>query len=267
MRLQRLMLLGAALLATTACEKDAGPFTEPERATAFVRYVHAVADTGALELRFVDKVEGSAWFGQPTFRTVTNYFGIDAGQRRMRVFPAGTNDINIVTQVIVDTTINFEAGRYYTILHAGNARAGGTPRQRFIVIPEERPAVASGQIGVRVINANATSAVDVYTTAGASDALPSSAAIRNVAFGTASSYSLVPTGALAFRVTGAGTSSNVLASALAPAGTAAASSSQSRQGGYTQGGSLLTAFLFPAGLGANAAVAAPSIVWMQDNEP
>jgi hypothetical protein len=275
MKLQRLMMLGLAVAALAACEKNEGPFTAPDVPTAYVRYVHAVADTGALELRFIDKVEGSQWYGQPAFRSITNYLPIDAGERRFRIFPVDpNNNINIVSQIVIEHTATFEANKYYTLLHTGYARAGATPADRIVVLEDPVPTPASGQIAVRAVHAGAgMGTLDVYATdTAAAAALPGSAMFQGLTYESSSAFGTLAPGPLSFRATASGTPTPVVARGNAPVGAEAATSSQSRQAGFSIAGSVLTAFIFPRSVAGSAApqttaFTSPAVVWMQDNEP
>jgi hypothetical protein len=266
MKLHRLALLATVALSAAACTEDAGPFLAPARSQAYVRWVNAVPDTFALNLRFVDRVEGSAWWEAQNFRYIGNYQGVDAGARQIKVFGSGTN-INDVSQVFTDASVTFDAGKYYTLMSTGSARSGTVV---FTLIEDVR-ATPGTQIAVKVINAGYGSAVDAYGVATATTAISGSPTIANVANLATSTYATLATGSVAFRVTSAGTTT-ILASALAPAGAAAASSSQSAQAGYSIAGSMLTAFVFPRSVAGSAApqttaFTSPAVIWMQDNRP
>lgn len=268
MKLQRLALLALAAVSAAACADDAGPFLAPARSQAFVRWVNAVPDTFALNFRFVDKVEGSAWWEPQNFRFVGNYQGVDAGSRDIKVFGSGTN-IAHISQVFTEQTINLNANTYYTLISSGSARAGNVT---LTILEDPRPTVAGSDVALRLINAGMGNAVDAYATATATTAIGPTPDIAGVADWTASNYITRTTGSVAFRTTASG-SSTVVASALAPAGAAAASSSQSKLAGYSIGGSMLTAFVFPRSVAGSAApqtpaaFTAPAVVWMQDNRP
>jgi hypothetical protein len=262
MNLKKLALLAVAGLSLAACADDAGPFLAPQRSQAFVRWVNAVPDTFALNLRFVDKVEGSAWWEVQPFRFVGNYQGVDAGSRHIKVFGSG-NNLATVSQVFTDVTVDFVEDQYYTIISTGSARAGSVA---LTVIQDPRP-TPGAQIAYRVINAGMGGAVDAYAVATATTAISGAPTIGGVANLAASNYVNSATGAFAFRVTDAGTTT-IRASAAAPAGATAASVSQSNQAGYSIAGSLLTAFVFPASAaGAPTTFTTPGVVWMQDNRP
>ncbi len=267
MRLHKLALMAVVALSAAACTDDAGPFLAPARSQAFVRWVNAVPDTFALNLRFVDKVEGSAWWEVQPFRFIGNYQGVDAGTRKITVFGSGDN-IDQVSQTFgpVAGEVTFQPNTYYTLMSTGSARAGTVT---LTLIQDPRPSAPAG-IAYRVINAGLGTAVDAYATATATTAISGTPAIAGVANLAGSDYVTASTGAVAFRVTDAGTTT-IRASALAPAGAAAASTSQSNQAGYSIAGSMLTAFVFPRSVAGSAApqtgFTTPAVIWMQDNRP
>lgn len=272
MKMQRMGLLGFGLIAA-GCTRDKGPFTAPDVPRAYVRFVNAVADTNAVDFKFVDMIEGSPYYQHASFRYISAYQRANAGSRHVMVFAVDPDEakskvprIEIVTQVLKDTTINLEAGKYYTLLMTGTQR---NKASYINVIEDVRGTAPSGtQIAVHAINAAiGVGPVDVYALATATSPVSGAAAIAAAAPGKAQPYSLRATGSFAFGATTAG-SSTVLAAALAPAGAASASSSQSALGGYSIGGSYLTAFIFPGGVaGSLASPATPSVVWIQDNAP
>lgn len=278
MRLQRIALLSAVAVLAAACQKDKGPFTAPNTPKAYVRYVNAVPDTNALDFKFVDQVEGSPYFGQLSFRDISAYQAVEvvAGGRHIRVFatdPLVTSNaiaprIDVVSQVYVDTTINFEAGKYYTIVHTGYARTGQTPKQGLTVFEDDRSAAPSGtQIGVKAYNvAVGLGALSVTNTATGGAALPASFA--SIAYDAATTYALLSTGTVTFQAKDAA-STNVGSTSTAPVGAPPASTSQSATAGYSIGGSLLSAFIFrPSVTGSLAkSFATAGVVWINDNYP
>jgi hypothetical protein len=286
MKLQRIALLCAAGTVMAACSSDTGPKVADLGPHASVRYVNAIPDTNKTDFKFVDQMNGSPYFGQLAFRDISAYQPVAAGARHIRIFSvdpridAGTAneaDPNVVSQTFVDTTITFEAGKFYTIIHGGYARAGGSPKQHLIVLTDDRAtAPSTSQIAARVINAAPTLAsADVYTGTTATGG----ATFSSLTFGSSSAYKLLNTGTLAFTATSTG-STTVAASASAPVGAPPVSVAQSATGGYSIGGSMLTAFMFspavagslaptvgPCSVGAAAKCVAAGVLWMQDNFP
>lgn len=287
MKLQRIALLSAIGVLVAACSSDTGPHVTNLGPLAYVRYVNAIPDTNQTDFRFVDQVSGSPWFGQLFFRDISSYEPVAPGARHIRIFAVDPNvgttleaNINVVSSVFVDTTITLQANTYYTLVHVGYARAGASPAQHLVVIQEDRSTLPSGtQIGVRAINTSPTMTADVYAAATASG----SPLISALPFGSASPYQLLNTGSLTFTATANG-SKTVTASAAAPAGAPPASISQSATAGYSVGGSLLSAYIFPAAVtgslagGTNQAntncyvnkadlCTKPGVTWINDNFP
>jgi hypothetical protein len=206
MNLHRFLILGAAVGALAACSSDN---TSPKLVTpqphALIHIVNAVPDTGALDFRFTDVVDGvpNVEFVNLAFRGGTNvgYRPVSAGSHHLRVFMSAsnknangdTNDPAIVATVLGDTTFTFVDGAHYTFIFYGNARppAGQTTgTQKFLILTDNFTAPTSG-ILVRAVNLN-TAAADFYVSATttALTAVPTTtvAKFANVAPATASAY-------------------------------------------------------------------------------
>jgi len=272
MRLSRFALLGVAVSAMVGCsEPSDGPTTPTIPPLAYVRYINAVPDTLNTTVRFIDQVEYSpmSW-ANVAFRGLGqgNYQPTQAGARKLRVFTYSA-DVSTAgnTSILVDTTLTFEAGKYYTLLHLGYARAGSTPKQRIVNITDALPATPAG-IVLRAIHAGLdVGNVDIYATATTTDAITGTPLLANVALNTVSAYLPRATGAFAARVTAAGSTTPVI-SAAAPAGTAG-SASVDPLGGATIAGSIITAIAFPA-TPANSAgtrFTTPGLVYYVDKQP
>jgi len=283
MGLMRVVLMMSAVTVLAACKGDDS--TAPELAPlAYVRYVHAMPDTGGVMVRLVDRVENFivTTTGAAAYRDVGPFNGIAAGARQFRVFsnppcpdvPTSVCGPDVVSQVIHDETLTLNAGAYYTILHTGYARTGQAPQQRFVLIEEQPPTPAANQVAVRtVIAAPGIGPVDVYTPTSTSASTPATAAWTNIAYGPTSvgastNWRMFSTGAMAIRATTAGTTSPVLAEENAPAG-AAGQVGLDPAAGVTIGGSALTAFIFPRGVAGspNNAVATGSVRYARDRNP
>ncbi|MGQ0767513.1 MAG: DUF4397 domain-containing protein [Gemmatimonadota bacterium] len=264
------VLTGLAMAASViACEDDPGVTLAPTPPLAFVRYVHVVADTSPTDWRPIDALENSPPAFALAFRANTPYRGMGSGARRLRVWPTSEN-INITSQHIIDTTITFTPNTYYTLIHIGYARPGGAPADRIWVLEDAIPAtISSTQIAVRVVNAGiGLGAVDVGTAASTTGA--STSLFSNVAYAAASAYQLVPTGARALQAFAAGTTTPALANVLVPPGIAAdPTQGLGAAGGSGQGGSAVTAIIVPravAGSGAGTSTT-PSIIYLIDRHP
>lgn len=272
MRLTKFAPLGLALVALAACgEASNDPTTPDTPSLAFVRYINAVPDTLNTTVRFIDQVAYSPMtFVNVPFRGLGqgNYQPTQVGARRFRVFTFNS-DFSAAgnTNILVDTTITFEAGKYYTLLHAGFARAGSTPRQRIVVINDNLP-TPGAQIAVRAIHAAfGVGTVDIYATPTATSPLTGTPLFRGVATEAVSAYQNVAPGAFAAQIAAAGTTTSLVAAA-APAGTAGTTAADPI-GGATIAGSVISAIAFPASPAnsAGARFAAPGIVYFIDRHP
>ena len=250
MRLSRFAPLGMALAVLAGCsEASNDPTTPTIPPLAYVRYINAVPDTLNTTVRFIDQVEYSPFtFVNVPYRGLGqgNYQGAAAGSRKLRVFTADAVDYTTAgnTAILVDTTITLEAGKYYTLLHAGNARTGSSPKQRLTVINDVFPAAGSN-IAVRAIHtAYGLGSADIYATATTTTALSGTPLFRGVAEGAVSAYVTTAPGAFATQIAAAGSTTSLVAAA-APAGTAG-TTSVDPVGGATQAGSVITAIAFPA---------------------
>ena len=272
LRFAPLALAGAVML---GCKQDITGTNTDVPALTYVRYVHAMPDTGEVDVHLVDAVENLN-FGDPStgftpYRTVTQYTGIKPGTRHFRVFTdMQSTDINVVSQVILDTTLTLAANTYYTILHTGFARTGATPHQQFVLLTDAPPTVDNSHVGLRaIIAASGIGPVDVYKTdTAAAAALPTSPAFTAVAYGTPSTWSTFTPSVAALQVFATGTTTPRLARLIAPAG-AAQQALLDPAAGVNVAGSALTAFIFPAGVAGspNNKIAAAGIVYGVDVRP
>jgi Domain of unknown function (DUF4397) len=275
MRLLRLTSFALGCAVAAGCSKDVTGTNTSVPPLAYVRYVHAMPDTGEVDVHLVDSVEnlnfGDPLTGYTPYRTVSEYTGIGAGSRHFRVFTnMQSTNIDVVSQVIFDTTLTLAPNTYYTILHTGYARAGATPHQHFVLLTDSKPTVANNQVAIRAfVAAPGIGPVDAYTTkdTATATALPASAAFANVPWGTPSGYVNFTPGAMAVRVFNAGTTTPTLTKVQAPAG-AAQQPLLDPVAGVTAGGTALTAFIFPAGVAGSPNKSVPaSIVYGIDVRP
>lgn len=275
MRLFHIAALAAVGALIAGCTHDLTGTTTPIPALAYVRYVHAMPDTGEVDVKLVDAVENLN-FADPTtgytpYRTVSQYSGITAGTRHFRVFTnMQSTNINVVSQVIFDTTLTLAEGTYYTILHTGYARTGATPHQHFLLLIDPRPTVDNTHVGLRaILAAPGLTSVDVYKTADTATATAlGSPAFAGVAYTTPSPWASFATGAAVLRVFNSGTTTPTLAKTAAPAG-AAQQPLLDPVAGVNIGGTALTAFIFPPGVAGspNNKLTTTSIVYGVDVRP
>lgn len=273
MRLSRFAPLGIALALLAGCSEPSDEPTTPNiPPLAYVRYINAVPDTLNTTVRFIDQVEYSPFtFVNVPFRGLGqgNYQPTAAGTRKLRVFTADAVNFSTAgnTAVLVDTSLTFEAGKYYTVLHSGFARAGSSPKQRLNVITDALP-TPGASIAVRAIHAAfGVGTVDIYATATTTTAISGTPLFRAVAEQAVSAYQTVTAGAFAAQITATGATTSLVAAA-APAGTAG-NTTVDPVGGATQGGSVISAIAFPAtpANSAGARFAAPGIVYFIDKHP
>ncbi|MGQ0645955.1 MAG: DUF4397 domain-containing protein [Gemmatimonadaceae bacterium] len=262
------LLLGAIAMVAGACGTDTDPVLAPTPPIAYVRYVHAVADTGATDWRPIDALENSPPAIGITFRQFTPYQAMGAGNRRIRIFPSST-DINITQKFLIDTTISFTANTYYTLVHTGLSRAGASPADRILVVQDPIPETNTTQVAVRVLHHGASGGT--IDAVGVDAAGATSTIATGIAYAAASNYAMRAPGPVSVRVTASGTTTPVLATAAAPAGAAAdPANNLTKVGGATIAGSALTAIWFDrsvAGSAAPAGFTTPAVVYLVDRHP
>lgn len=261
MRLTSLFTLSAAAVALSACGSD--KVTTPNLPpTAQVRFINALNDTGAVDIRAIDQIEFSPVANNLNYRAGTNYFATQVGSRHFRVFPT-SRDITVTSQIIDDESVTLTANTRVTLLLTGSARA---KTAHLVAISDDPQAPASGQIGVRMVNAS-SGAVDGYLVNTAADPLPGSATFANVAALGTSSYTARPAGAAAVRATDPGTTT-IRASQNGPAAPATLPG-EFPAAGVGSGGTKFSVYFFPAGVAGSPqnGVANPSLVWFVDRNP
>lgn len=218
MQFNRMLLAAFSVVAVAACSDDPLSKTVSPEAFSSIRWVNGVADTVAMDYRIVD-VATNASEPNLAFRASSgNWRNLPPGTHHVKVFftnttAAGT-DVSVVSQVIVDTTLTFDVGKKYTILHYGFTKAGATPADRLIVIEDVPPTPAAGQIALRAINAApALGTIDLY-------AIPA-AATGGATTGTATFPGLAPAAIAGWIGLNAVTTGSYRVAATAPASSAA----------------------------------------------
>jgi hypothetical protein len=265
-------LAGLAVLGACGSDSPAAIITTNTN-LAFTRFVDAVPDSGAMDWRFVDVIENSpATFGLNFRQTFpgAGYQATGAGARHLRLFQTST-DINLTQKVLFDTTFTFTAGTHYTLLVAGNMRAGAANPAKLYILTDDF-ADPGTSVAVRVFNAGAGSSVDVYgSAAGGTTALPSSPLAAGIAAFTATKYISVTPGALDLRVFNAGSKTfPAMIDVAAPAGLPADRvNNLTAVGGSTQAGSAFTAFIVPASVTGSTAAkfATAGVIYIVDRQP
>lgn len=259
-----ILCLAAGVL--NACTPEEVIITE-DIPTAGVRFIHAVPDTGAMDMRPVDIVENSTFYGVG-FRgtSLLFYKNARAGARHFRIFMSGTTQA-VASTVVKDTTVNLEAGHRYTFILWGFARPGSNPGMRLDVI-DDNPADPGANVALRLVNAGAgLGAIDgrFYTTGGTPPTAPSWAAVPEL---TASAYVSTAPGSIRYNVRAAGSATNLFADATALAGVAATVDLDA-QPGTTIAGSAVSGFVFPRSVAGSTAAnfTTPGIIFVWDRRP
>ncbi len=259
------------------CSKEK-TFVEPSPPLAAIHFLNAVPDTGQMDFRVVDIVSNAGFF-DANFRDGNSYYvPIEAGTRQIRVFMSSTSPA-ISSQVIADTAITLTASAHYTFLHTGFSRTGQAPARAVLLIADNPPGPAVGQIGLRLINAAAGlggGSLDIRITRHATDTLPDAPVTGNLAYGASGSYvamgrDSVATDSIRISVTAAGTKTPVLFSVKLPAGVAG-TATVNPIAGTRVAGSVMTAVIVPRSVAGSqapqgAAFTVPSAVVLVDLRP
>ena len=264
MRLSRLAMLAAGTLSFGACSSDTITTTTLPP-LAGVRFINALSDTGAVDIRMIDQVELSAVANKLAFRDGTEHQPTEARARHIRVFP-NSFDQAITQKYMLDTTITLVADTRVTLLLTGSARAKTV---KFVVITDSPPAVTAGQIAVRAVNA-ATGAIDAYVVTDTTVAIAAGTPLANVAPLATSVYVTRATGAAAIRVTDAG-SATVNISAPGPVSPALLAG-ELPAAGVNSAGTAFSVFYFPRAVAGSsapqtAAFLKPGAIWFVDRVP
>ncbi len=268
-RITHFTVLCLAVGAVNACRPEEVITTE-DIPTAGVRFIHAVPDTGAMDMRPVDIVENSTFYNV-TFRSTALIFykNARAGSRHFKVFRSDTIAA-VASTVVWDTTYTLEAGHRYTFILWGFSRPGSSPAMKLDII-DDNPADPGTGVGLRLVNAAAgLGAIDgkQYPSAGAPGGTPD---WPNVAELSASAYVAAPVGAIKYNVTPAGGGAALFTDPTALAGTPATVLLDATPG-TTVAGSAVSGFVFPRSVVSSQATSptnftTPGIIFLWDRRP
>lgn len=267
--------LCCVLAVAAGCKKDA-TFTEVLPPQAAVHWIHAVPDTGEMDMRPVDIISNAGLFDAVFRGSNMFYQGMDAGTRQIRVFMSSTNPA-ITGVPILDTTATFTSPNSYTVIHTGFARTGSSPGRVLWIVPDAGADPGAVNVGIRILHAGAGMAnVNVSVTRHATDTLPDAPPVSNLAYKGIGNYFTVARDSVAADslrvvVTAAGTKAPVLFSIKLPRGIAG-TTTNNPIAGASVAGSVITAVIVPASVvGSTApqggAFAAPSAVFLVDRRP
>jgi hypothetical protein len=280
MNFHRFVILGLAVGSIAACSSDnTSPNVVTPGPAGLIHIINAVPDTGALDFRFVDTIDGvpNVEFVNLPFRggTGVGYQRVSVGSHHIRVFQSSglsNFDPAVVSTVLGDTTVSFADGVHYTFIFYGNARAN---TQKFQILTDNFTLPSSG-ILIRAANFN-TSAADFYVaanTAVATSVTPPPT-FANVATAAATAYTSFPTASATsgytLTATPAGATTPVWSTLLpvgangAPEVTGVSGALQALPGSRITG-SIFTGILFPASVTGSKApsFATPGIVIVAD---
>lgn len=266
-RILQFTALCLTVAAVNACKPEEIITTE-DIPTAGIRFIHAVPDTGAMDMRPVDIVENSSFYNV-TFRSTTLMFykNARAGARHFRIFRSDTL-ASVASIVVKDTTFTLEAGHRYTFILWGFSRTGSSPAMKLDII-DDNPADPGAQVALRIVNAaSGLGAIDgkQYPATGTASATPT---WGNVAALSVSAYVSTATGSIRYNVTPAGGGANLFADATALAGVPATIDIDAIPG-TTVAGSAVSGFVFPrsvAGSQATQSFTTPGIIFIWDRRP
>ena len=227
MRFTRILMAGIAVAGLSACGSDVLTHVVTPDPFSSIRWVNAVPDTVAMDYRIVDYPSNASEPNLAFRASSGNWRNLPPGPHHIKVFftnttAAGTNT-SVVSQVFVDTTLTFEVGKKYTILHYGFAKTGATPKQQLVLIEDIPPTQSAGQLGLRVMNASAAlGTVDVYAipaaaTGGATTGTPIAANVAPLGVTGWAVLPVVATGSYRVAATPPASTAPV-ADALAPVG-------------------------------------------------
>jgi hypothetical protein len=247
MRLSRFLVIGVVLAAVAACNDDEITNTTPPP-LAGVRFINAMADTGAVDIRMIDQVPWSALALSLAFRSGTEHQPTEAKTRHIRVFPTSRNPV-VTSNFMLDTMITFAANQHYTLLLSGSAKNN---TDRFIVIADDATSPAAGSIAVRAVNASCgpagTPNVDFLVGA---DSTALAAVGSNIAPNAASAYQARAAGSLLGRFTTTVTPTRV-AQATGPVAPATPAGARPAAG-VNSAGTVLSAYCFPRSVAGTTA--------------
>lgn len=160
------------------------------QSTAMVRAVHMAPGAPNVDIA----VDGQRAFANLAFKAATDYAPVPAGQRNVKVTPAGAT-----TPVVIDANLNPQAGQQLTVVATGEL-----PNIQPVVLTDNNTAPPAGQAKVRFVHASPDApAVDIAVQGGA-------VLFRNVSFRGVGEYANVPAGAYTLEARPAGQTTAVL---------------------------------------------------------
>jgi hypothetical protein len=154
-------LLVLPLLALVACDDD-GVSVNPVPDAALVRFINASPTPGAVDVRFIDRVENLPTFFGVAYRghTGAGFHRVEPGTRHLRIFPTSTDPSVSTQQLVNDPNFILTANQRSTLLLTHESGAHTLTRIEEPATIQRAPA---GQIAVQVIHgATGEGNVNVY---------------------------------------------------------------------------------------------------------
>ena len=186
----RLLALGLSALLAAGCAKDntAGP----DLGSIQIRYVHAIADTGALDARVNGVLTAS--FTAVAYGAATPFASFTNAEIRMTSQPAPSTSTSVPRSVAGLSQVRIANGAKLTVVASGEARDTVSLRASGLTAYiDDASAPAAGQSRLRVINASPDAgAVDVYLTPSGSTALPPAPALAGIDSKSATATTVPP---------------------------------------------------------------------------
>ena len=269
-RITQFTVLCLAVAAVNACRPEEVIQTE-DIPTAGVRFIHAVPDTGAMDMRPVDIVENSTFYNV-TFRSTALMFykNARAGSRHFKVFRSDTTAA-VASTVVWDTTYTLEAGHRYTFILWGFSRPGSSPAMKLDII-DDNPADPGANVALRLVNAAAgLGPLDGRQYIKTTGTVPATPTWPNVAELSASAYVAAPADSINFNVRSAGGSTALFTDPTAITGTAATVLLDATPGTRVPG-SAVSGFVFARSVSPSQATAptnftTPGVIFLWDRRP
>src|SRR5256714_11167122 len=224
--MNRLTLFGCCVVAVAAgCKKDA-TFSEPLPNYAHITWLNAVQDTMPLSVRIVDIISNASFMNRD-FRDAQFFpLAIEPGTRHFKVFLSSSVD-TIAKRVVLDTTYTFAEGQDYSFYLTGQARAGRPQSFRAMITNLSLPSPGAGKFAIRIVNLapslggalagtlpDTNAAPDVHILA--SNATPGTPSAANFAYGAATPYVVLDTGAYYIALTAPGTLTKAVVGTVPP---------------------------------------------------
>src|SRR3989441_2749005 len=213
--MNRLPLFVCCVVAVAGGYKKEATLTEALPNYAHSNWLNVVQNTMQLDVRIVDIISNAS-FMDADFRFAQLFpLNIEPGTRHFKVFLSSSVD-TMAKRFILDTTYTFAEGQDYAFYLPGQARAGGRGPLRAMITILAWPSRGAGKSAIRVVNLapplggalagtlpDTSAAPDVHILA--SNGAPGTPNAAGLAYGAATSYVVLDTGAYYIALTAPGT--------------------------------------------------------------